>query len=680
VETARATAAEALKAPLASPTFTGSVTIPGGSVNSTTIGGTTPAAGAFTTLGATGAATFSGGITGTLTGGASLDLPLAGGTMTGTITNGALSGTVAGAATVTATGSTTARTLAARAADVVNVMDFGAKGDGITDDTAAINSALSAVRALGVSALFGQGAEIDFPDEKVFRITGPLNFTLLTNLIVDGHMSTIYAATSGQAALDMMGASSITVRDLNIQGDQTHPPRTGIQFGITSLTPGAPGAASSFMRFERLNLYGYYTLTAIYNFAGELFRIDTVGISNSAAGSITTGGFGLIMDGINHWGVTSSFVTQVAPANAAVTFNEALITHLAIDQGGAGSPGIWMSGTRRNTYITCYVATLGAPGVVLFNEAGLGGPVNEHMKFDLHQENVNFAYFLAGDAYQGLGSWEIYDHDISSATTAILGVDTNITDVVIQNAHWNVGGASGPSDGWFGNASLWHVIGDVVSSDATGWTQPASFTGWLRKGGGSQFFGVTTGDSVTVGGTLSATGSITTTGQLNAANGNNGAISIGSDAANGNIELGVVSTPATPYIDFSGNNTYGYNVRLINNSAGSLSLSGPAGASLTVGGPITATGPLTAPSIALTPYTSSSIGGSALLAGACSSTTVSITGLTTAMVVDATPATYPGDSAYWKAYASAAGTATVKVCEAIAGTPTASIYNIRVIQ
>jgi len=78
--------------------------------------------------------------------------------------------------------------------------------------------------------------------------------------------------------------------------------------------------------------------------------------------------------------------------------------------------------------------------------------------------------------------------------------------------------------------------------------------------------------------------------------------------------------------------------------------------------------------------TTPSIGGGALTAGACASDVVSITGATTAMVAVASPATYPGDGNYWLAYVSAAGTVTVKVCASIAGTPTASAYNVRLIR
>jgi len=78
---------------------------------------------------------------------------------------------------------------------------------------------------------------------------------------------------------------------------------------------------------------------------------------------------------------------------------------------------------------------------------------------------------------------------------------------------------------------------------------------------------------------------------------------------------------------------------------------------------------------------SGSIGGGALVAGACASGTVSIAGLTaTGMDVHATPNTYPGDGFWWEAYGSGSNQATVKVCAAVAGTPTASTYTVRVLQ
>ena len=74
--------------------------------------------------------------------------------------------------------------------------------------------------------------------------------------------------------------------------------------------------------------------------------------------------------------------------------------------------------------------------------------------------------------------------------------------------------------------------------------------------------------------------------------------------------------------------------------------------------------------------TTGSIGGSSVGAGACTSGTLSLTGVATGMVATADPITYPGDGFHWLVYVSGANTVTVKVCNATTGslTPTASAY------
>lgn len=75
---------------------------------------------------------------------------------------------------------------------------------------------------------------------------------------------------------------------------------------------------------------------------------------------------------------------------------------------------------------------------------------------------------------------------------------------------------------------------------------------------------------------------------------------------------------------------------------------------------------------------SASLGGSAMTAGQTITIAVTVTGAAVGMVSTCSPETYPGDGFVWDAYISAANTVTVRLTATIAGTPVASIYDVRV--
>lgn len=82
--------------------------------------------------------------------------------------------------------------------------------------------------------------------------------------------------------------------------------------------------------------------------------------------------------------------------------------------------------------------------------------------------------------------------------------------------------------------------------------------------------------------------------------------------------------------------------------------------------------------------TSASLGGSALLAGACTAGTVTVTGARSTMVATASPSADPdstlstGIAIY--AFVSSNDTVTVRICAIVAVTPAATTYNVRVLQ
>lgn len=126
-----------------------------------------------------------------------------------------LTGTDISASTVIATGSTTTRLLVDRFADTVNVKDFGAVGNGVADDTAAIQAAIDYAGAQG-------GATVHVPAGDYLISSELLLAESNVSLAGDGHDCNLFAqSTKGTRLIWGGGVNAgymvgVRTTDLNI--------------------------------------------------------------------------------------------------------------------------------------------------------------------------------------------------------------------------------------------------------------------------------------------------------------------------------------------------------------------------------------------------------------------------------------------------------------------------------
>jgi hypothetical protein len=112
--------------------------------------------------------------------------------------NGGTGATSLGAGTVTPTGGTTARSLADLFSDTVNVKDYGATGDGTTDDKSAIEAAISAATTSGGIVYLPPG---------VYYVSGAVSIPDEVHLFGAGDYATEVKSTGDYAVFSMVGAS-----------------------------------------------------------------------------------------------------------------------------------------------------------------------------------------------------------------------------------------------------------------------------------------------------------------------------------------------------------------------------------------------------------------------------------------------------------------------------------------
>lgn len=194
---------------------------------------------------------------------------------------------------------TSGYTVADKLAQYITPEDFGAVGDGVIDDTVAIQAAIDAALGGNIRRLL--------LSSKYLITDIDITKKYYCGLIIEGQNSTHQPAgvgtliVSGAASqgIDISGTSGLVFRNIAIRGDASAAPRCGL------FAQRVSGSQESYGHiFDNVRFYGQYTKAAVYNYAGEFwdFRNGTLWCEGS-------GGRAGYFTSTNSLGLTTKFQT-----------------------------------------------------------------------------------------------------------------------------------------------------------------------------------------------------------------------------------------------------------------------------------------------------------------------------------------------------------------------------------
>jgi len=365
----------------------------------------------------------------------------------------------------------------------INVRNFGAVGDGVADDTAAINAAMAYLRAHpigggspGVSTQ-AYCAKFVIPPGR-YLITGTLNWTLLYSLTlyIEASGALIVGRTSGKPMIDALGSRFLHVEGLTLLGDTVNSPSIGLQIGRYD------AQSADLHHFENMTISGVFTFCALYNFAAESTVFAKLNLWNATTAPTNT--FCLVMDGINHWNIQSQFVTVTAPVDTLASFIGTSFVNTLIMMQSGGGPPVWMAGTADCRFETSYIAnTHPGYGVVLYGNGAL--PI-KRLDMDVHFETTAMTDVFYIDGPPGTVQADLrgfrYKEVLSQASNSLFKVNTaNVATVAMHDFdiyvdYFQVGGCK-----IFDNPSVWYASGRYGEPTGTHWVAPAAFQGSIDQ-------------------------------------------------------------------------------------------------------------------------------------------------------------------------------------------------------
>lgn len=367
---------------------------------------------------------------------------------------------------------------------VINVVDSGAICDDVHDDTGALNTAGVTARTL---ASAGYGFKIVFPQGVKCKVAFPgVNWTNLNVYpglvpgVIDGNGATIDGQVQGAAVVDLLGSTTITVRDLKILGAGSVYPTTGIQYGrVTS------GSADR-NQFDNVQVQGVFSLAACLNNASE----DWTGVNVKCYNSGTTStAWAAVFDGSNSLGLTSQFVTITDPTNTAGSLQHAVCLGCDFRQNAAGST-LYLSNTYGFRIYGGYLLNQATQSPVVLNTT-YGVIRDTHV--DAHMENVTIPsnFLITGSATPSIQGLELQEN-VDFATNAVVALDAGVTSATIFNLHVNVSLFNTGAAKLFDTAANYTIIGGVINlPNVNNWATPASnsaqvaFSGIILPGSGA---------------------------------------------------------------------------------------------------------------------------------------------------------------------------------------------------
>jgi len=287
---------------------------------------------------------------------------------------------------------------------VVNVLDYGAIGDGSTDDTTAFQNAIDAVTSQGGSDVGGTV----FVPKGIYKTTSTLLMKHGVEMVGENFhspgsrtaASLIVGHHNGVSVISFKGAQGCALRDIGINIGSGFEPKTHLLFGRDT------SASAGLHEIKRVFTQGVASVAAVYSIASEQnsFEDCIFDLTETATGKI-----GLFISQADDIYTVDSLV---ASSNVLMSFRNVDIKN-RID--ASDSYGIYIrtgGSTGAITFVDCYGHQAGGAYVAINNGQTDGVPSLGGICFynqcgeilDLGSSNspVNGYYFFGNQPMRGL--------------------------------------------------------------------------------------------------------------------------------------------------------------------------------------------------------------------------------------------------------------------------------------